>query len=551
MLKSISSSVLSRLNCCQHASYITNKYTGEKIRVDCGVCDYCIAKKAQKASLRVKTAASNFKYSYFVTLTYNNDNIPLYHVKCLRKVIDFVDGESGRFAYDEHEVLPLSMYHPDDPERLCHVFFDQVQGTIPYDRELKKYVPESTNWFLSYNAICSFVNKAKNASSYAASEKYGEDLIPFINYVDVQNYVKRLRKHLSNYTDEKISFYAVSEYGPVHFRPHFHLLLFFNSDEITKVLSECHHKSWKLGRSDIQRATGGAASYVSSYVNSLSSAPLLYRSCKGFKPKSRASNGFFEKGMDFDEADDPYAQIDKKLDSCINGRDYIFGGIVVRSTPPLSYLRTILPRFSSVKQNDCDANFGIISAVATASLRMARYGIVDYSDSVMSIVNAYCRYLFLVPEFCLSDFDKRIIDQARVSTVYSMCLYNEKFMLKVYRLFLSVQNFLRSWNFPLLGNDCSAYYRRIKYILKTGYVQESQRQLDCLNNDYKLLTESSDVTHSMLFYDSEFPQESFHAVMFEHHDMFDYFESFNRDWIRRSTKHKELSDANGVLNNMN
>ena len=36
---------------CQHRSFITNKYSGARIAVDCGQCDYCIHKKAQKASM--------------------------------------------------------------------------------------------------------------------------------------------------------------------------------------------------------------------------------------------------------------------------------------------------------------------------------------------------------------------------------------------------------------------------------------------------------------------------------------------------------------------
>ena len=185
-----------------------------------------------------------------------------------------------------------------------------------------------------------FIHKAQSATPYGKdgelSSGYGNNLIPFLNYVDVQNYIKRLRKHLARYTNEKISFYAVGEYGPVHFRPHFHLLLFFNSKEIANVLRECHNKSWKFDRSDIQCSNGGCASYVASYVNSLASAPSLYRACRAFKPRSRASLGFFEKGETFDEGEDVYAQIEAKIDPVVNGREYNFNGIVVKSTPPIS-----------------------------------------------------------------------------------------------------------------------------------------------------------------------------------------------------------------------
>ena len=167
----------------------------------------------------------------------------------------------------------------DDNSALRHIFFEQVQGTVPYDREIKEYVPVKDNWFLSMDAIRSFIHKtqALGKTDYPVAEQYGRDnLIPFLNYVDVQNYIKRLRKYLFKVLGsyESSHFYAVGEYGPVHFRPHLHLLLFTNSDEVAEVLRECHCKSWKFGRSDFQRSAGGSASYVSSYVNSLCSAPL-------------------------------------------------------------------------------------------------------------------------------------------------------------------------------------------------------------------------------------------------------------------------------------
>ena len=330
---------------CQHRSFITNRYTGQRIAVDCGQCDYCIHKRAQKASMRVKTAGSAFERCWFVTLTYDHEHIPLFNCEVYHSEYDDVLSDSGVvYGYEKHSFVPVSEYCCTDPQQLRHIYFTQVQGTVPYNRESGQYESVKDNWFLSMDAIRSFIAKTKSATPYGKdgelSSRYGNNLIPFLNYVDVQNYIKRLRKHLANYTNEKISFYAVGEYGPVHFRPHFHLLLFFNSKEIANVLRECHNKSWKFGRSDIQRSNGGCASYVASYVNSLSSAPFLYRSCRAFKPRSRTSLGFFEKGEVFDACEDVYAQIEAKIDSVINGREYNFNGIVVNSTAPMSYIRT-------------------------------------------------------------------------------------------------------------------------------------------------------------------------------------------------------------------
>lgn len=468
---------------CQHRSFITNRYTGQRIAADCGQCDYCIHKHAQKASMRVKTAGSAFKYSWFVTLTYSNEYIPLMNCEVLHSEFEDALSISGDkvFGYERHSYIPVSDYQPEDSSLLRHIFFTQVQGTVPFDREVKEYVPVKDNWFLSMDAIRSFIRKtqAVDNSVYPVAEKYGVDnLIPFLNYVDVQNYIKRLRKHLKTALGsyETLHYYAVGEYGPIHFRPHYHILLFTNSKEISEVLRQCHDKSWKLGRSDCQIARGGASSYVASYVNSLSSAPLLYRSCRAFRPRQRASIGFFEKGEVFEESEDVYNSIDKKIDSVINGRVYNFNGISVTSTPPMSYIRTLLPRFSSARYDDASSIAGIIRVVASAPKRMARFGIIDYdSDSILSIVRAYYQYLTL--NHHLTNEDEIVLHNARCLT--RLCNSSsdvdiESYINKLYRLFLYVSKFLRNWRLPPIGGNLDSYANRIMFIIKTGIEYEKK-----------------------------------------------------------------------------
>ena len=473
--------LLKAVDHCQHRSFITNRYTGKRIAVDCGQCDYCIHKRAQKASMRVKTAGSAFEHCWFVTLTYDNEHIPLFNCEVYHSEYDDVLSDSGVvYGYEKHALVPVSKYCCTDPQQLRHIYFTQVQGTIPYNRELGQYETVRDSWFLSMDAIRSFIVKTQTSTPYGVngelSRKYGNNLIPFLNYVDVQNYIKRLRRHLDKYTNEKISFYAVGEYGPVHFRPHFHLLLFFNSPKIADVLRECHNKSWKFGRSDIQRSDGGCASYVASYVNSLVAAPSLYRSCRAFKPRSRASLGFFEKGETFDEGEDVYAQIEQKIDSVINGREYNFNGVVVKSTPPVSYIRSLLPRFSGARCDDSVAISRVISSVTTAPKRMIRFGIVDYdSNSILSIVRAYYKYVTL--NHVLTDEDKIVLHNARCLTRFvnsSSDVDVEYFINKLYRLFLHVAKFLRNWHLPGIGGDLYPYSARIHFIIKIGIEYEKK-----------------------------------------------------------------------------
>lgn len=545
---------------CQYRSFITNRYTGARIAVDCGQCDFCIHKRAKKASMRVKAAGSAFKYSYFVTLTYDNEHIPLFNCKVLHSEYEDVVGISGdiHFGDECHKYIPVSEYQCDDNSALRHIFFEQVQGTVPFDREIKEYVPVKDNWFLSMGAIRSFISKtqAVDKTDYPVSAQYGRDnLIPFLNYVDVQNYIKRLRKHLSlklgSY--ESLHFYAVGEYGPVHFRPHYHLLLFTNSEKVAEVLRYCHDKSWKFGRSDFQRAAGGAGSYVASYVNSLSSAPLLYRSCRSFKPRSRASLGFFEKGCDFVEDDDYYAQAEQKIDSVINGRIYNFNGVSVRSTPPMSYIRTLLPRFSSARNDDSTAIARVLLAVHRTPQRIAKFGFIDYKqDSVLSLVRTYYQYLRV--NSILTDDDKIILHSARCLTRFcnsSSDVDIESYINKLYRLFLYVFKFFRNWHLPSFGCNIDSYACRINFIIKTGIEYEKKKDYERLRDAFNLRSANPAISDCMF----ALPQNGCEKdVLFnvspETVQLLEQLRYRNSTFCRDMIKHKQLNDSNNIFNRM-
>lgn len=552
--------LLKAVDHCQHRSFITNRYNGARIAVDCGQCDYCIHKKAQKMSMRVRTAGSAFKYSYFVTLTYDNEHVPLMACKVLHSDYDDAIGISGdiHFGHEYHKYIPVSEYQCDDSSMLRHIFFEQVQGTVPFDREIKEYTPVKDNWFLSMDAIRSFIYKTQSIdkTDYPASEQYGRDnLIPFLNYADVQNYIKRLRKYLYKQLGsyETLHFYAVGEYGPVHFRPHYHILLFTNSEEVSKVLRYCHDKSWKFGRSDFQIARGGASSYVSSYVNSLSSAPLLYRSCRAFRPRSRASLGFFEKGCDFVEGEEPYAQIEQKIDSVVNGRVHNFGGLSIRSTPPMSYIRTLLPRFSSARNDDSIAIARVLRAVHSTPRRIAKYGFIDYKqDSVLSLVRTYYQYLKTNP--ILTDDDKIVLHSARCLTRFcnsSSDVDIESYINKLYRLFLYVYKFFRNWHLPSFGCNIDSYAGRIMFILKKGIEYEKKKNYESLRDVFNIRSANSSISDCMFALPANGQERDVLSnVSCETVQLLEQLRYRSATFCRDMIKHKKLNDANNIFNRM-
>lgn len=142
----------------------------------------------------------------------------------------------------------------------------------------------------------------------------------------------------------------------------------------------------------------------------------------------------------------------------------------------MSYIRTLLPRFSSARYDDAVAIARIIRAVASAPKRMARFGIIDYnSDSILSIVRAYYQYLTF--NHHLTNEDEIILHNARCLT--RLCNSSsdvdiESYINKLYRLFLYVSKFLRNWHLPSIGGNLDSYANRIMFILKTGIEYEKK-----------------------------------------------------------------------------
>ena len=119
------------------------------------------------------------KHTLFITLTYANRYIPrATFVDSLERPFgnDLVDKETG-------EILGPSDMKQEDIDRLLNKFY--LFGDVPYLRK-----------------------------------------------TDLQLFFKRLRYYVSKQCpSEKVRYFAVGEYGPVHFRPHYHILLFLQSDE--------------------------------------------------------------------------------------------------------------------------------------------------------------------------------------------------------------------------------------------------------------------------------------------------------------------------------
>lgn len=252
---------------CLKPRRILNPYTCESLIVECGSCPSCLQRKASLSAMKCKLESLSHKYCMFITLTYNNISLPRMMVKCANMQED----DCGEI-YDDgsHPVLV------DITSRL------KTQGTV---------LGTCSNWYhVNYN-LPSKVNLPKG-------------ILPHLSKYDLQLFFKRLRRNLEKYYERKfntkapqIRYYACGEYGPVHFRPHYHVMLWFSEDEIYKVIRQILHKSWSFGRIDCQKSLGQCSDYVAKYLNGSVPLPSVFK-VLGTRPFSIHSTHLGEKVLE-------------------------------------------------------------------------------------------------------------------------------------------------------------------------------------------------------------------------------------------------------------
>lgn len=216
---------------------------GECITVPCGKCDACCNRKNDRLRTLCDLETLDHKYIYFVTLTYAPHSLPVARYFRHYDYFNFYNVTSR--LYDYYPTILQTV-------RLCDITKD-----------------------VTFNPDIYF-------DKFALPAEY-RGCIPYLSKVDIQLFLKRLRKNLNKYSNEKIRYIAVGEYGPKTFRPHYHLLLWFDDDEIQKNIRKSVRASWQHGRVDVQKSKTRLSSYVARYVNS-NSILSRFHSLKAFAP---------------------------------------------------------------------------------------------------------------------------------------------------------------------------------------------------------------------------------------------------------------------------
>lgn len=433
---------------CQHPRTVVNKYTHEPVVVSCGHCPSCVLRRSAVQTNLLTTYSAQFRYVYFVTLTYAPCFLPTLEVSivetctddvadvpCFPDINDLDAGDPNTYLFGFRSV----------PRSTSVKVKNSTVERIFKDPEIRFSCP------MQPKELLSILNKVKHNVP---------NRIPYICNRDLDLFLKRLRSY---YPDEKLRYYAVSEYGPTSFRPHWHLLLFSNSERFSKTVCENVSKAWSYGRCDASLSRGFAAPYVASYVNSFVALPDFYTQMpKVVRPKSFHSIGFTESNLFPREV--RVAEIDKVVDKCLNGVSVERDGFFRTVKPSWPYLLRLFPRFSdSICQSPSNI-YQLLSAAFTAPSRVVRYGCApldcdpfasDSKQSILSFSKQYLNYIdtygksneyrsLFTPKAHLPHSDVLILTECRLYDGVDLEDFHR--VSRVYRFFLRIKKFILSYS---------------------------------------------------------------------------------------------------------
>lgn len=433
---------------CQHPRTVVNKYTHESVVVPCGSCPSCLLRRSAIQTNLLTSYSAQFRYAYFVTLTYAPCFLPTLEVSVIEACSDDIA--------DVPCIPDIRDLDAGDPNTYLFGF-----RSVPRSASIKLKTSTVERTFKDPEVKFTYPMKSKDILSILEKVNHNTPYrIPYICNRDLDLFLKRLRSY---YPDEKLRYYAVSEYGPASFRPHWHLLLLSNSERFSKTICENVPKAWSYGRCDTSLSRGYAALYVASYLNSFVALPDFYTQMpKVVRPKSFHSIGFTESNLFPREV--RIAEVDKAADKCLDGVVIERNGKFRVVKPSWPYILRLFPRFSDAVRKSPSNVYQLLFAAFTAPSRVIRSGCADLdcdpfnkssNQSILSFCRQYLNYVdnygksneyrnLLSPKANLPHSDVLILTECRLYDGVDLEITHR--LSRVYRFFLGISKFIRTYS---------------------------------------------------------------------------------------------------------
>lgn len=422
---------------CLHQVEVKNPHTGELILVPCGSCPACLMRKSYTNEIKAKVASSRSEFCYFCSLSYDVFNCPSYKIEPVFRP----DGSVLCKCSDSgHRKRFLREHHPKT-----------FKGFSLVDLEPFSFVCDRDYYER-------FVSQANLAIRKYSFDSRFDGEFGYLNRRDLQLFMKRFRRLIFEKVGYYVSFqtYFVGEYGIDHFRPHFHLLLFFNGAEVAENIGQAIIRAWPFGRVDFSADRGKSADYVASYTNSYTFLPFHLRETASIRPFGRFSNHFGESSFESVVQQAKSGNFSQYFD----GKVFFFSNKPVRVRPFPSLDASCF--FNAAKYRG--ATFSSLLRLLYGAFRLFKLPVFK-AHRVRRTVYSFCRFLSSSKEFISAlVLDKRfgfssIPDFRYLLNFigYSPGCYislltdfgRRIFLSRLYSFFRSVELFLNGYGFSL------------------------------------------------------------------------------------------------------
>lgn len=542
---------------CFHPRKVTNRYTHETLFVRCGTCPSCLVHRSNIQCALISNMSSHFKYAYFFTLTYSDEFVP----RVSLEVVERCDAESEIDAYMS-DSDPRHLPYDDSKYQIAATYLPRSGCFRVHDSGRVRDFSETED---SYQFLHTFSGKEIRDLLVASNGRYDfarkcvvfpsidecRNEVLVLNPYDQNLFFKRLRKLIAEKYDEKICYYLVSEYGGRTYRPHWHGILFFNSDELTSSICELVSKSWSYGRTDCSLSRGSAAGYVASYINSFVDLPDFFNRHKEIKPRSYHSKGLSVNKL-FRQSSD-ISEIQEVASSCLDGFSVPINGEYVTVKPSRSYERMVFPRISDPVFANPYSCVDLFFGAFTVSNRLIRDGYISIDEnlSVWELSKRYAHFYYDVMSGSRtsSRYDFLIFDYTRLETVQ---IDSDSVVGKIYRFFSAVNRTLRFWNLDrhVLSEDLKRFLFKL---FVSSFDYWSRKELRFINDfyDYLSVHPESDSFLKSRTVGYCLPSKDDKSFWNELNSTLSSLKNSVEQKIFQKVKHKNYNDVSGLLFNLN
>lgn len=542
---------------CFHPRKVTNRYTHETLFVRCGTCPSCLVHRSNIQCALISNMSSHFKYAYFFTLTYSDEFVP----RVSLEVVERCGAESEIDAYMS-DSDPRHLPYDDSRYQIAATYLPRSGCFRVHDSGRVRDFSETED---SYQFLHTFSGKEIRDLLVASNGRYDfarkcvvfpsidecRNEILVLNPYDQNLFFKRLRKLIAEKYDEKICYYLVSEYGGRTYRPHWHGLLFFNSDELTSSICELVSKSWSYGRTDCSLSRGSAAGYVASYINSFVDLSDFFNRHKEIRPRSYHSKGLSVNKLFCQSSD--ISEIQEVSASCFSGFSVSINGEYVTVKPSRSYEHMVFPRISDPVFANPYGCADLFFGAFTASNRLVRDGYIsiDENPSTFLLAKRYARFYYDVKSGyrTASRYDFLIFDYIRLETVQ---LDFDSVVGKVYRFLSSVNRTLRFWRLDrhVLPEDLK---RSLFKLFVSSIEYWSKKELRFINDFYDYLSVHPEADSFLKSRTVGYclPSKDCESFWNELNSVLSSLKNSVKRKIFQKVKHKNYNDVSGLLFNLN